>query len=610
MAAVIAYPAVEMFRTSAVDVDRIGLSHGFAGLGNYRTLLDEPALPGVVRNTVTWVVVVVGTTVLVSLALAQFLDKRFVGRRLVRWSLIVPWASSLVMTATIWRYLFERDYGLLNRLLMDLGFIGGPVDWYKDPDTAFWCLVFVGIVVSIPFTTYVVLAGLQTIPAEVYEAAQIDGAGPWKTYRSITLPLLRPSLRVALVLNTIYVFNSFPIIWLITGKIPGNDTDTTVTFMYKLAFTYRLDPGEAAALAVLNVLVLLALVVWYTRRNQTDDGIAAPPPGRLRRLAAAVAAHLPALPRPPRRPTRLRARRRSTRPQRGRARVRALWRPVRAPALSAAGLVVAGFFLAPYTAMLLAALKSDQDLFSSPAGYLPTSWQWHNFADVWDKIPLASYLTASLVIALASTALVLLVSVPAAYCTARIDFRGKRVFLNLILATQMFAPVALLVGLYRQFVLVDDTLKGISPDAGAINSYWAIIAVNAAFNLAFSIWILHGFFASIPKEVEEAAMLDGLGRFRTLVRVVLPLARPGVVTATIFTFIQVWNEFVVALTLFNDPTRNRATLTVGVQQFVGLYKTEYQYLFVAALIAIAPVVVLFALIERHLVGGLTAGSVK
>jgi multiple sugar transport system permease protein len=102
----------------------------------------------------------------------------------------------------------------------------------------------------------------------------------------------------------------------------------------------------------------------------------------------------------------------------------------------------------------------------------------------------------------------------------------------------------------------------------------------------------------------------GLGRFRTLLRVVLPMAKPGVVTAVIFTFIQVWNEFVVALTLFNDPTRERQPLTVGVQQFVGLTHTEYQYLFVAALITIAPVVVLFMAIERHLVAGLTAGSVK
>ena len=145
---------------------------------------------------------------------------------------------------------------------------------------------------------------------------------------------------------------------------------------------------------------------------------------------------------------------------------------------------------------------------------------------------------------------------------------------------------------------------------GAVNSYWAIIAVNAAFNLAFSIWILNGFLASIPTEMEDAARVDGAGPLRTMLRIVLPLARPGLVTAVIFTFIQVWNEFVVAETIFNDPASNRETLTVGINAFVGLYQTQYQYLFVASIIGVVPVVLLFATIERYLVGGLTAGSIR
>ena len=113
-----------------------------------------------------------------------------------------------------------------------------------------------------------------------------------------------------------------------------------------------------------------------------------------------------------------------------------------------------------------------------------------------------------------------------------------------------------------------------------------------------------------PQGIEDAAMVDGAGRLRTMFRVVLPLAKPGIVTAVIFTFIQVWNEFVVAETIFNNPTTNRETLTVGINAFVGLYQTQYQYLFVASIIGIVPVVVLFAFIERYLVGGLTAGSVR
>ncbi|HEY5989520.1 MAG TPA: carbohydrate ABC transporter permease, partial [Streptosporangiaceae bacterium] len=293
----------------------------------------------------------------------------------------------------------------------------------------------------------------------------------------------------------------------------------------------------------------------------------------------------------------------------GRAAARA-WGPSRRVALPAAGLVIAAFFLAPYAVMLLSSLKSNNDLFHSPALYAPTHWELGDFSRVWNQIPLADYLVNSLIVAGFSTALVLLVSLPAAYFTARHDFRGRRAFLYTILVTQMFAPVALVVGIYREVASADNFLVSNGAPVGAMNSYWSLILVDAGFNLAFSIWIMNGYLASIPTDVEDAAKVDGAGPIRIMVRVVLPLAKPGIVTAVIFTFIQVWNEFVVAETIFNDPTRNRETLTVGINAFVGLYQTQYQYLFVASIIGIVPVVILFAAIERYLVSGLTAGSIR
>jgi multiple sugar transport system permease protein len=565
----------------------------------------------VLWHTVLWVVLVVGVTVLVSLPLAQLLDKRFAGRRLVRLALLLPWAASLVMTATVWRYIYEGAYGPLNRVLMDLGLLDQPVEWYKDTRFAFWALIVIGIVVSVPFTTYVFLAGLQTIPGELHEAARIDGAGPWQAWRRVTLPLLRPSLLVAVVLNTIYVFNSFPIIWIITGKIPGYDTDTAITFMYKVAFGPgpQLDAGEAAALAVLNVLFLLVVVTVYLRNvtwDETEVSVATEREGILGRLARPVGRLLRGT------AAALRPAGRAAAPALGTAgrAIGAAWRPLRPAGLTAAGVLVALFFLAPYAVMLLGALRSDQDLFSVPARYLPARWEWSNLVDVWSQVPLLAYLRATLVIAGVTTLIVLVVALPAAWFAARHRFRGRNLFLYLILATQMFAPVALVVGLYREYTLVDTVMANLGLGLRATYSYWAIILVYSAFNLAFAVWILSGYFRSIPREIEEAALIDGLGRLRVLLRVVLPLAKPGVVTALIFTFIQVWNEFVVALTLFNDPGRDRQTLTVGIQQFVGLYETRYQYLFVASLIGIVPVLVLFATIERYLMGGLTAGSVK
>lgn len=587
IAGVVGFPTLYMVYMSFLDISRIGLVRGLAGLDNYVRLLQEDALGLVVGNTLLWLVIVVGLTMLLSLALAQFLSKEFFGRKLVRLALVVPWATSLVMTATVWRFIYEGGNGLLNRLLMDLSIISAPVDWYKDPSTALYSVMAVGIITSMPFTTYVLLSGLQTVPHDVLEAAKMDGASAWATWRRVTLPILRPSLMIALVLNMLHVFNAFTVIWVIMGKTAGNHADTTVTWLYKIAFTAQLDSGEAAALGVLNVVFLLLLILAFVlvlrphRDPAADNKTPAPAPAEER---PAVPSRSPAPVRPSR-PVLLRA-------GRGWARIRPVVLPI-------AGLAVALFFIAPYAAMLFGSLKTDAELFAVPANYLPESWAWSNYADVWQRIPLADYFRVSLTVALASTALVLVIAAPAAYVLARSRFRGRAAFLSVILVTQMFPAVALLIGLYRQAVFVD-----------GINSYGVIIAINSAFNLAFAVWILHAHFSSIPVEIDEAAMMDGLGKFRIMLRMILPLAAPGLVTVMIFTFIQVWNEFVISLTLFNDPANGRVPLTVGVQQFIGLYETNYQYLFAAALMAIVPAVILFALIEKHLVSGLTAGSTK
>jgi multiple sugar transport system permease protein len=205
----------------------------------------------------------------------------------------------------------------------------------------------------------------------------------------------------------------------------------------------------------------------------------------------------------------------------------------------------------------------------------------------------------SLEIAAGSTVLVLLVALPAAYYTSRHRFRGRGAFLLLVLATQMLQPTALIVGIYKEFLSFG--LLGINP-------VWSLILVNAGFNLAFAIWILNAYIGSIPYELEEAAMVDGHGRLGALMRVTVPLALPGIVTALIFTFISAWNEFISALAL--TTSSSDFPLTVRLDSFIGQYTVDWQHLFGASLVATIPVFILFALIEGRVVGGLTAGSIK
>ena len=249
-----------------------GLHQGTVGLLNYRRLFEQDALVTVLANTLVWVTAVVGITIVISLVLAQLLETSFPGRRLVRWAVIVPWAASLIVTAKLFVWVYDYYFGALNHLLVSLGVLGGPVDWLGDDTTVMGAMIAVGVFVSLPFTTYVLLAGLATIPGDVYEAARLDGASGWQTYRSVTLPLLAPALLVATVLNLIYVFNSFPIVWTLNDRNPGVAHDTMVTYLYKIAFKSAVrDVGLAAALGVLNVGLVLIAVLVYLRTVRWQD---------------------------------------------------------------------------------------------------------------------------------------------------------------------------------------------------------------------------------------------------------------------------------------------------------------------------------------------------
>ena len=255
------------------------------------------------------------------------------------------------------------------------------------------------------------------------------------------------------------------------------------------------------------------------------------------------------------------------------------------------------FTLYPYFAMFCSALKSRAEIFSVNGTILPVEPMWSNFINVWKRAPLAQYAMNSLLIAGGSTLLAMLCGIPAAYALSRMKFKGKTAFLGFIIVSQMFAPVVLVIGIYKVMAVL-----------GFTDSIVGLIFVNAAFNQAFTIWLLRGTFMSISPEMEQAATIDGCTRIQALIRILLPVAAPGIVTTLIFIFINAWNEYTVALTLISTDTSK--PLTVGINIFNGYNMIEWQYLFAASLFAILPVVILFMGIEKNLTSGLTAGGVK
>lgn len=253
--------------------------------------------------------------------------------------------------------------------------------------------------------------------------------------------------------------------------------------------------------------------------------------------------------------------------------------------------------LAPFAVMLLTAVKPLGEVATHPL--LPATWRPGNLLSVWtaDGGALMTFYRNSLVLAFGSTLLTLALALPAAYALARLPVPGARYFRQALLATQMFAPIVVVVSLYR-----------LAANLGQTDNLGALIVMNAAYSMAFAVWLLTAYLAAVPEDMEEAARIDGCSRLSAFTRVILPVAGPGVVTTVVFVFIAAWNEFVLAFT-FLSSAQNKP-LTVGLYDFASAYAPRWNLLMAGSLWAILPVVLLFAFIEGRLAEGLTAGAVK
>ena len=262
MAIFIIVPIGSVFQMAMSDVNKAGIIKGFAGFDNFEKVLKSSKFALVLKNTAIWTVCVVVISTVLGFILALLLNNEFKGRKIARAIVVFPWATTLVIQASVWKFIINTDYGALNTMLKSLGIISSNVNWTPTPEAFFAWEIACGIFVTIPFVCFTALSGLQSIDSSYYEAAIVDGANYWQKLFNITVPLVKPSLTVATVLNIIYVFNSFPIVWTITKGDPANRTDTLVTYLYKLAF-YNGKQGEAAAVSVIGFLILLVCASVY-----------------------------------------------------------------------------------------------------------------------------------------------------------------------------------------------------------------------------------------------------------------------------------------------------------------------------------------------------------
>ncbi|MCX7038224.1 MAG: carbohydrate ABC transporter permease [Spirochaetes bacterium] len=255
------------------------------------------------------------------------------------------------------------------------------------------------------------------------------------------------------------------------------------------------------------------------------------------------------------------------------------------------------FLLFPFFVMVSTMLKTGKDVYTSPPFWIPTRVEWSNFITVWTQYDLANYFLASIIIAFGATALNTLLCVPAAYAVARLRFPGRKAALYLLLMIEMFSPVIVIISLFK-----------IVTRAGLYDTFASLIIMDALFTVAFNTWMMNGYFKTIPKDIEEAALIDGCTRVQTITKVMLPISVPGLVTVMIYAFIFAWNEFLFGLSFISS--KNKMPLTIALYNFVGRWTTQWQYLTMAAFLAVIPVLILFYLIEKRLVAGLAGGAVK
>jgi multiple sugar transport system permease protein len=252
--------------------------------------------------------------------------------------------------------------------------------------------------------------------------------------------------------------------------------------------------------------------------------------------------------------------------------------------------------LFPFAVMLITALKPATEVLRPT--WWPSTLQWQNFITMWNATNFGAALWNSVYVAVLSTLLSIVVSIPAAYALSRFRFAGRGLVQQFLLVSQMLSPIVLVIGLFRLLVALR-----------LLDNLNAVAFVYATFNIAFSVWMLQSYFSTIPKDLEEAAWMEGATPWQALRKVFLPLALPAVTVTAIFSFINAWNEFVIALTML----RNQASYTLPIQVFslvAGRYTVEWHHVMAAAFAATIPVAIVFAWLQRYLVRGLALGAVK
>jgi len=544
-------PALWSAVMSLTDWKIVGMPR-FVGLKNYLRLFGDPLFFTALQNTAVYTAVIVPLMALVGLGLALLLNQPLRGRTVTRTAVFAAYVVMVSVVGIVWRWVLDpTGAGIVNYYLGRIGL--GPYPWLAAPETAMLSIILATVWWTAGYNMVMYLAGIQDIPDTLREAVRIDGAGGWQEFWHLTLPMLRPVTVFVVVMSIAKSFQVFGQVYVMTQGGPSNSTLTIVNYLYVVGFTW-FEMGYAAAIAYALFALLLVITLLQFRmvsREGAEGGFVQA------RLLLRMGLYL------------------------------------------LMGLVLL-LWVGPLLWLLSTSLKPEGQILSLVPRWIPQVFTLENYRDVLEKYQLLRWGANSLVVAAAATALGLLFAVPAAYAFARMRFRGQRWLFVLILSTILvpvhITIVPLFIGLAK--LRLTDT-------------YFSLVMPTVANG--FGVFLLRQFFQNIPRELEEAATIDGASRLGILVRVVLPLSRPALTAVAIFMFILSWNDFMWPLIVTNsDATR---TLPVGLAASLGgtvggQAISYYGMSMAGAVLATVPALLVFLLLQRYFVQGIALTGLK
>jgi len=590
-------PFVQAFYYSLTDWSGFSKNMNFVGLANYAALLTDPVFTKAVYNSIVLVLILPPLVIVLAVTLATLVTiggstkgeiQGLKHAGIYRVISFFPYTVPAIVIGILWAQMYDPSSGLLNGILTLMGFdFFKSFAWLGDERTAMGASIFVIAWSMVGFYMVLFIAAIKGIPAEVYEAARVDGAGRFRTAISITVPMIRDNIRTAYVYLGILALDAF--VYMQALNPSGGPANSTVvisqhllnTAFKKGKFGYATSMGATLAIITLVFAAIVFFVFWWTGRPAKSAPVeksAAP----LSRAAVPVAPK-PANPAPLERPQ----------PR------KTFFTDKTVATISHIALV--GWVViicAPLLWVLMSSFKTTQQIFASPFT-LPTSLNFENYVSAWTTANIGSYFFNTVIVVGFSLVIVMLLGAMCAYYLARYEFRGSRIIYYLMLAGLTFPIFLAVVPLFQ-------TLRGF----GLLNTFPGLIITYVAFALPFTVFFLYSFFRTLPQEVAEAAMIDGAGPWRIFFTIMLPMATPGMASVAIFNFLGLWNQFLLPIAL-NTNTANYV-LSQGMASFASQagYAVNFGALFAAVVITVVPVLITYIIFQRQLQGSVSQGLLK